>query len=270
VIILYPELGADDKKLGYVMAMRDYLPNGLKGLLITAFFIAYMNTVSSQLNWGASYLVNDLYKRFIHPTCTEKQTKWAVRISFAVIMIAALAISPMITSIAKVWFFVLEIGAGLGLVLILRWYWWRINAWAELTAVIMPLIVYVYSNYAMGWEFPNSFFLTVGVTTVSWIIVMYITKPVDMEVLEKFYNKVQPDGSWGPVKKSLDITTKSDSIIPLILCWISSVTMTYGILFLIGYLIFRQWNDAFVMTSMISGSFVILAYNSRKIKIFAR
>jgi hypothetical protein len=164
---------------------------------------------------------------------------------------------------------VLECGAGLGLVLILRWYWWRINAWAELTAVVVPLVMYIVSNYVLGWEFPNSFFLTVGVTTISWITVMYLTKPVNMEVLQKFYNKVKPDGAWDPVQQSLNISERSENIVPLLLCWISSVTMTYGILFLIGYLIFRQWNDAFVMTSMISGSFVILAYNSRKIKIFA-
>jgi Na+/proline symporter len=269
-IILYPELGVGDKKLGYVMAMRDYLPSGLKGLLITAFFIAYMSTVSSQLNWGTSYLVNDLYKRFIKPASTEKQTRWATRFSFLVIMVAAMCVTPFITSIADVWFLVLECGAGLGLVLILRWYWWRINAWAELTAVIVPLIMYVVSRYVLGWVFPNSFFLTVAVTTFSWIVVMYISKPVQLEVLQKFYNKVKPDGAWGPVKRSLNIADKSESMLPLILCWISSVTMTYGILFLIGYLIFRQWNDAFVMTSMISGSFVILAYNSRKIKIFAQ
>ncbi len=268
-IILYPQLGVDDKKLGYVMAMRDYLPNGLKGLLITAFFIAYMNTVSSQLNWGTSYLVHDLYKRFINPNATPKQIGRVTRLSFAVIMIAALAVSPFITSIEKVWFLVLECGAGLGLVLILRWYWWRLNAWAELTAVIVPLIMYFVSNYVVGWEFPNSFFLTVGVTTICWISVMYLTKPTNMEVLQKFYNKVKPDGAWDPVQRSLNISERSENIGPLLLCWISSVTMTYGILFLIGYLIFKQWNDAFVMTSMISGSFVILAYNSRKIKIFA-
>lgn len=268
-MILYPYLGADDKKLGYVMAMRDYLPSGLKGLLITAFFIAYMNTLSSQLNWGSSYLVNDLYKRFINPNATVKQSRWASRIAFAVIMMTALGISPWITSIEKVWFLVLECGAGLGLVLILRWYWWRINAWAELTAVIVPLIMYVVSKYIMGWVFPNSFFLTVGVTTVCWIVVMYLTRPVDMEILKKFYRRVQPDGAWKPVQTALNINESSENIWPLLLCWISSVTMTYGILFLIGYLIFQQWNDAFVMTSMISGSFVILAYNSRKIRIFA-
>ena len=98
---------------------------------------------------------------------------------------------------------------------------------------------------------------------------MYLTKPVSIEVLQNFYNKVKPDGAWDPVKKSMNISEKSENIGPLLLCWMSSVTMTYGILFLIGYLIFKQWNDAFVMTSMISGSFVILAYNSRKIKIFA-
>jgi len=269
VMVLYPSLAADDKKLGYIMAMRDYLPVGLKGLLITAFLAAYMSTISSQLNWGASYLVNDLYKRFIKPDATNKQLVWAAQLATGLIMIAGLTITPMIKSIEQVWLFVIECGAGLGLVLILRWYWWRINAWTELTAVIVPFIGYIVSKYVLGLAFPNSFFLTVSITTLSWVVVMYATKPVDMEVLKKFYARVKPGGAWKPVRVALGIEAKTDTIMPLVWCWISSVAMTYGILFLIGYIIFKEWNNAFVMMSVISGSFVILAYNSRKIKIFS-
>ncbi len=270
VMILYPWLGEADKKLGYIMAMRDYLPTGLKGLLITAFLAAYMSTISSQLNWGASYLVNDLYRRFIKPDADNKKLVWISRLSTMLIMAVGLIVTPMITSIEKVWMFMIECGAGLGLVLILRWYWWRINAWTELTAVIVPFVGYGVSRYILGLHFPNSFFLTVGLTTVSWVVVMYATKPVDMDVLKKFYQRVRPNGAWKPVCDALGIPEKSDTIMPLVWCWISSIAMTYGILFLIGYLIFKEWNNAFVMMSVISGSFVILAYNSRKIKVFSK
>ena len=269
VMILYPDLAVEDKKLGYIMAMRDYLPAGLKGLLITAFLAAYMSTISSQLNWGASYLINDLYKRFMKPEASVKNLVWAAQLATVLIMIAGLIVTPMITSIEQVWQFVIECGAGLGLVLILRWYWWRINAWTEITAVIVPFIGYGISKFVLGMEFPNTFFLTVALTTISWLVVMYSTKPVDMELLKSFYARVKPGGAWKPVRDALGITKKQDSIMPLVWCWLSSVAMTYGILFLIGYLIFKEWNNAFVMMSVVSGSFVILAYNSRKIKIFS-
>ena len=270
VMVLYPWLSETDKKLGYVMAMRDYLPGGMKGLLITAFLAAYMSTISSQLNWGASYLVNDLYKRFIKPEASNKNLIWASQIATGVIMIAGLIATPMIKSIEQVWQFMIECGAGLGLVLILRWYWWRINAWTELTAVIVPFIGYTVSKYVFGLHFPNSFFLTVGLTTVSWVTVMYLTKPVDMNVLTKFYYKIRPGGAWKPVREELGMAKEKSTTIPLLWCWVSSITMTYGILFLIGYFIFKEWNKAFVMMSVVTGSFVILAYNSRKIKIFTK
>jgi SSS family solute:Na+ symporter len=270
VIILYPELSAVDKKLGYIMTIRDYLPNGMKGLLITAFLAAYMSTISSQLNWGASYLVNDLYKRFIQPNAGQSRLIWISRVATIVSMMAGLLVTPLIHSIAEVWQFMIECGAGLGLVLILRWYWWRINAWAELTAVLVPFVGYGISRFILGMQFPNTFFLTLGLTTVSWITVMYLTQPSDMELLKKFYLRVKPGGNWGPIIKQLGIEKPKSDLIPTLLCWVSSIAMTYGILFLIGYIIFKEWNNAFVMMAVVSGSFVILAYNSRKLKIFSK
>ncbi|HEY8402382.1 MAG TPA: sodium:solute symporter family protein, partial [Cytophagaceae bacterium] len=267
-IILYPELEGSEKRLGYVMAMRDYLPAGLKGVLLIAFFSAYMSTLSSQLNWGASYLVNDLYKRFIDRDAGPKKLVKVSQVSTIIMMLVALLFTPFMRSIAEVWLFTIEFGAGLGLVLILRWYWWRINAWSEITATIVPFIVYLVGRFYFHLTFPNSFFVTMIVTTVAWIVVTYCTAPTDMDVLKKFYARVEPSGAWRPVRELLGIRGRQGKIKSLILCWISSIAMTYGILFLIGYVIFSQWNNAFVMLSVISGSFVILAYHSKKINIF--
>lgn len=270
VIVLYPDLPLEDKKLGYVMAMRDYLPSGIRGLLVTAFLAAYMSTISSQLNWGASYIVNDFYKRFINPEANQKRLIWVARVATLMVMVVALIITPMITSIESVWRFMIECGAGLGLVLILRWFWWRINVWSEITATLVPFIGYGVSKFILGWEFPNTFFLTVGLTTVSWLVVTFLTKPVAMEVLIAFYKRVTPNGYWEPVRDAADLPPPETNTWTLVLCWISSVTMIYGFLFLIGYVIFSEWNKAFLMMSVVSGSFVILAYNARKIRIFEK
>jgi Na+/proline symporter len=277
VLVLYPDLPSNQKKVGYVLVMRDYLPAGLKGLLLMAFFAAYMSTISSQFNWGASYLVNDLYKRFYKPKASQKELVNASRWSTVIMMIVSLAVTPLIKSIAEVWEFVIECGAGLGLVLILRWYWWRINAWSEIVATIVPFIIYSITHFVLAKSFPDcsishfpgSFFLTVGLTTISWLVVTFVTKGVDPHVLQEFYKRIKPYGYWKPIRESLGMSKNEEqNTKSLLICWISSVTMTYGILFFIGYLIFRQWNNAFVMLSVISGSFVILAYHSKKNKIF--
>lgn len=200
-IILYPQLGADEKELGFVMAMNDYLPTGLKGLLLAAFFAAYMSTISTQLNWGASYLVNDLYNRFINKNSDEKKMVLVSRLVTILLMIISLLVTTQLKTIESAWSFIIECGAGLGLVLILRWYWWRINAWAEIAATVAPFIGYFVATFILKLNFPESFFITVGFTTITWIAVMYLTKPETDAVLENFYSRVKPEGFWNKFDK---------------------------------------------------------------------
>jgi Na+/proline symporter len=127
-IVLYPDLSDADKKLGYAYAMQDFLPTGLKGLLLVAFLAAYMSTISTQLNWGTSYIVNDLIRRFIRPDAAQKQLVKASRINTFLLMLVALIVTAQIQTLETAFKFMIECGAGLGAVLILRWYWWRINA----------------------------------------------------------------------------------------------------------------------------------------------
>ncbi|MBP6640424.1 MAG: Na+:solute symporter, partial [Bacteroidia bacterium] len=145
-IVLYPNLPAADAKLGYVMAMKEFLPTGLRGLMLVSFFAAYMSTIATQLNWGASYLVNDLYmparKRQGLAPSSDKQLIFISRMMTIVLMVVAMAVSSRINSISEVWAFMIECGAGLGLVLILRWFWWRINVWSEISATVAPFVIY--------------------------------------------------------------------------------------------------------------------------------
>ncbi|MBL4753363.1 MAG: Na+:solute symporter [Flavobacteriales bacterium] len=252
-LILYPDLGADDKKLGYVMAMKEFLPVGLKGLLIVAFLAAYMSTISTQLNWGASYLTNDLYKRFIRPESSfadqdKVQSHYvnAGRVFTVLIMLMSLYTTSVITTISGVWHFIIECGAGLGLVLILRWYWERINAWSEISATLAPFFFYWLGNYQLELEFPVSYFLTVGGTTVTWIIVTFATQPVNAETLKKFHNTVRPGGWWPSFQSDVAASNASQNngIGMLGLTWLFAIVMTYSILFLTGNIILQEWTDA--------------------------
>lgn len=246
-LVLYPEISPIDHPgigegtfgKGYVRAMKDFLPVGLKGLLLAAFLGAYLSTISTQLNWGAGYLVNDFYKRFLSGDRSDKHYVFVSRIATIILMAFGLAVTTLMDSVSGVWAFVMECGAGLGLVLILRWYWWRINAWAEITATIAPFIGYSISRFALGLEFPLSFFVTVGFTSISWLIVMFLTKPENYASLEHFYLKVRPDGNWAPFKAKDQ--KRESSIKYLLAAWISSVAMAYCVLFGTGEVIFGNY-----------------------------
>ncbi len=264
-LILYPDLAIDEAGKGFVFAMRDYLPAGLKGLLLVAFLAAYMSTISTQLNWGASYLTNDLYKRFIKPENKYKNTKDAqkdyiqkARIFTVLIMLFSFFATTQIKTIDSAVRFLIECGAGLGLVLILRWYWWRINAWSEIVASIAPFVGYTFSVYVFNLKFPDSFLLTVGFSTVSWLIVTYLTPQTDEKTLLKFYERVKPQGIWKKAFLKIKIKTQKKQLANLFISWISSIIMVYSILFFLGKLIFQEWNAAAIWGAIAICSFFIL------------
>lgn len=265
-IILYPDLV--DPKEGYVMAMKDFLPVGFKGLLLVAFLAAYMSTISTQLNWGASYLVNDLYKRFLVPEASQSILVNISRLTTILLGAIGLGLTTYMNSISGVWEFIIECGAGLGLVLILRWYWWRINAWSEITATLAPFAAYAFSHFVLEWKHPDSFFLTVGFTTVAWLLVTYLTEPTSKETLINFYKKVRPDGVWGPVKRVAGLPKEPSQLFGLVVCWISALVFTYSILFLSGKVIFQEWTEAsyWLLSALIS--LLILLAAVRRTRIF--
>ena len=251
---------AQDPRYGYVFAMKNFLPDGWKGLLLIAFFAAYMSTISTQLNWGASYLVNDFYKRFVAPNSSDKKLVQVSRITTFLVMIVGLLVSTQIESISGMWKFLMECGAGLGLVLILRWYYWRINAWTELAATIAPFVAYAVSHYVLDWVFPNSFFFTVGFTTLSWFVTMWLTEPTDSQTLQAFYLKVRPDGWWKPLA-FLDLITPEKPprrLLHLLLCWLSGVAFVYSALFGLGYFLFGQTQNGVISLITMLICFIVL------------
>jgi SSS family solute:Na+ symporter len=271
-LVLYPDLPIEDAGQGFVMAMKDYLPPGLKGLLLVAFLSAYMSTISTQLNWGSSYLTNDLYKRFFkqskeNETEEDEQKDYVqkARLFTVLIMLVALFATTQISSIDTAAKFMIECGAGLGMVLILRWYWWRINAWSEITASIAPFLGYFIANYLLALDYPFNFLFTVGFSTICWLIATFVTVPTDEETLQNFYNKVKPDGGWSKFRKPEDPKTK---LAPLFICWISSIVMVYSILFSIGDFIFLNFENAVLEFSIAVISFLLLRFQLKRTRIF--
>ena len=240
-LVLYPALGPDEKRLGYVFAMRDHLPIGLKGLLVASFFAAYMSTISTQLNWGTSYIMNDFYRRFVNPAANDRSLVRTARITTILIMLLSLVVTAMLDTISGAWTFIIEAGAGLGLVLILRWYWWRVNAWSEIAAMSTPMIAYGVLSRFTAIQFPETLFYIVGITTVVWILVTYMTAPVPEATLKEFYRRVHPGGiGWRPVARLLPDVQGDAGFAGLFLDWLAGIVLVYAMLFGIGKLIFGE------------------------------
>jgi solute:Na+ symporter, SSS family len=264
-----------ESRLGFVYAMIDFLPDGLKGLLFAAFLAAHMSTVATQLNWGASFLTNDLYKRFIKKQKkfedeknAEKHYVLIGRLFTIIIMFFAVFATTQISTISGAWEFLIQCGAGLGLVLILRWYWWRINAWSEIVATLAPFVGFAIANLLLAEYFPRyfndddvntkgSFFFTVGFTTIAWIVATFVTKPSTNKTLVAFYNRVKPNGAWGPIKEITGNLADSSNMKYLFISWFSSVGLVYSALFSLGKLILMEWTDMIVWLIVFVVSLVI-------------
>lgn len=239
-IVLYPNLS--DKGLGYVQAMRDFLPTGLKGLLIAAFFAAYMSTIATHLNWGTSYLINDFYKRFIMRSNSEKHYVLISRVLTLVIMLLSVIVTTQMETISGVWAFLIECGAGLGLVLILRWFWWRINAAGEIAATITPFVsLLIIKISGINITFPHTLFVVVPITTAAWLITIYLTKPDSTSKLTEFYRRVHPcRPGWKKfVLQNPDIKP-DNGYLYLFIDWILGIVLVYMFLFGTGKIIFGE------------------------------
>ncbi len=194
------------------------------GLLIAAFFAAYMSTIASQCLWGASYIVNDLFKPYLQPYKSEKYYVFISRITIFLLTILSLFLTSKLHRISDAWKFILECSAGIGPVLLLRWYWWRINAWSEISALVAPFIIYPFILH-FNITFPYSLLLILIWSSIVWLSVTYLTKPTHSKTLQAFYDKVQPmNYGWKPFAKSSN--THNNDIIYLLLSWLLS-SLTY-------------------------------------------
>jgi Na+/proline symporter len=262
-VILYP--GLADKEAGYVMAFVDLLPTPWRGFMLAGFAAAYMSTVGTHLNWGASYLVNDFYKRFLKKDATEKHYVAVSRIATILIFFASVGVTTQLSSIEKAWELLLALGAGTGLVLILRWYWWRINAWSEISAMVASFVVSLLSFAYIAPRFaandPNAtatvMLVTVVCSTVVWIVVTFVTPPESDAVLEAFYRRVRPGGpGWARISMRLGYGREPIPGGALAWTnWVAGVIAVYATLFGIGKIIFGYTGVGLVMLAVAALAF---------------
>jgi len=201
-----------DPGVMYPKLMMRFLPAGLVGLLIAVFLAAYSSTIASQLNWGTSYLINDFYKRFIRKKADERHYVLVSRIGIILMVLFSLVVTRFfLSTISGAWEFIINASAGMGLVLILRWFWWRINAWSEIAAMIAPLVIYPIARFGFGLRSPITLYPTVLGTTIVWLIATFLTRPTTKETLARFYERAHPGGrGWRRVAAALP-HVKSDT-----------------------------------------------------------
>ncbi len=260
---LDPETGKPDAAFGYVQVMNDYLPVGFRGLLLASFAAAYMSTISTQMNWGASYIVNDFYRRFVRPSASERHLVLASRLATLLIVLLSIVVTYFMNRITSGWELVLSLGAGTGLVYILRWYWWRVNAWSEVSAMTAALVISLALRYFVIFDattpkgFALQILITVGVTTVVWLATTVLTAPEPVEKLVSFVQRVRLAGvGWRRIRQAAGLPDQQDELLPNLLNWICGIMLVYAILFAIGQVIFGVWTNVILLlfVAMISGA----------------
>jgi len=271
-VILYPTL--EDKESGYVHAFVDLLPTPWRGFMMAGFAAAYMSTVATQLNWGASYLVNDVYKRFVNRAATERHYVNVSRWATVFLFLGSTFVTWQLSSVEKAWTFLLALGAGTGLVLILRWYWWRINAWSEISDMLASFIVSSICFVTVpGRWFPAGdprndsliMLITVAISTVIWLSATVLTQPEPDATLDAFYRRVRPGGpGWAIVSQRLGFGRESIPGGALAWTnWIAGIVAVYSTLFGIGKLVFGQLGARLILLAIALVAFAWIARSFR-------
>lgn len=273
-LVIYPTLesiqtafpSVDPNLLGHDMAypaMLRLLPHGWLGIMLAGMLAAYVSTIITHLNWGASYLVKDCYQRFMRPGQTEQHYVNAGRLTSVLLMAVAGALTFVLDNAAQSFQLLLSIGAGTGLLYLLRWFWWRINAWCEITAMAGSFVVAFGFFIAgkQGAEIPSSIVLlsTIGITTAIWVVTALVTAPTDRAVLRAFYAKVRPAGpGWREIRAETGLPASDDSLPQAFLGWTLGVLMVYGALFGTGSLLYGRTGIAifWLVVCAISGTWL--------------
>ena len=282
-LIIFPDLDAiretfpnvDEGKIGHDLAypaMLTLLPSGLLGLVLASLVSAYMSTISTHLNWGSSYVVNDFYKALIKDDGDERALVNVGRISVICLMIVSSIVALMLNNALQLFQIILMFGAGTGSIFILRWFWWRINAWSEIAAMICSGVVSILFEFTpigsmiFSEDFIQPYFkfpMVVLITTFVWVVVTFMTKPDDDETLVKFYKKTKPGGpGWKRIKdlaKLSESENNSEWIVPRgILCMILGCFAIYSALFSTGYFIYGEITSGIIfLTSTIIFSYIL-------------
>ncbi len=261
-VVLYP--GLEQPERGYMLVATRHTPHALLGILLAGFMAAFMSKLATQFNWGSSYLVEDFYRRFVKKNASEAHYVNASRLATLLLVVAAAWVSMQLQSVSEGWKIVLELGAGTGGVYLLRWYWWRVNAWSEISAMAAALVTTLALHNHSLWMaiagrtqpfqgsdpviFAKTTLCTTAVTTVVWVAVTFLTSPEPGSVLVEFYRKVRPDvRGWRPIAKVSGVEEITQDLGKNLLSWIVGCVFVYTALFSIGQLCFGRLTSGFVL-----------------------
>src|SRR3954466_9361850 len=261
-MIVFPNLSdiaatfpyVDPHLVGHDMAysaMLKFLPTGFLGLMIAGMLAAYVSTLSTHLNWGTSYLVHDFYRRFVRRDADERHYVFIGRIVTGLLMLAAVGVTYALDSARQSFNLLMSIGAGTGLIYLLRWFWWRINAWSEIAAMASSFVVsiafFAAQKSGVAIDATTVLLVTIVVTTVAWIAATYLTRPTEPATLERFYARVRPAGpGWRAVRERMGLGPSPDSLADSLLGWVLGVAFIYAALFGSGSLLYGRWAQGFV------------------------
>lgn len=246
-----------DPETGYIRVMIDYLPAWLRGTMVAAFAAAFMSTVGTQLNWGASYLVNDFYRRFVRTDQSDRHYVRVSQLATVLLTVISAVITRYMDSIAAAWQLLIVTGAGTGTVLILRWYWWRINAWSEVSAMATAFVVSVWLQTAIGWSsadprgFASIMLVTVAITTAVWLAVTLLTPAEPEAHLVAFYRRVRPSAAlWKPIARLAPEVPPARELKYNFLDWLAGCGMIYGALFGTGKIILKDYGTGVILLAV--------------------
>jgi Na+/proline symporter len=270
-VLLYPAgIGpTHDHEATYVQAFVDLLPTPWRGFMMAGFAAAYMSTVGTQLNWGASYLVNDFYRRFVNKTAEDRHYVTVSRWATVVLFLLSILVTSQLDTVASAWQLLLALGSGTGLVLILRWYWWRINAWSEISAMVASFAVSLSAMPLVKSRLPADspliqtyvMLITVAVSTVVWLAVTFLTAPEPEAKLEAFYQKVRPGGpGWRRISDRLGYGGESIPGGALAWTnWLAGIVAVYASLFGIGKIVFGELGTGALLLVIAAAAFAWIA-----------
>jgi Na+/proline symporter len=261
-MLVFPELSdisrrlpwVDPRLIGHDMAypaMLTFLPRGVMGLMIAGLLAAYVSTLSTHLNWGTSYLVHDVYRRFIRQGATERHYVAVGRLVTALLMVLAALLTFVLDSARQAFELLMSVGAGTGSIYLLRWFWWRVNAWSEIAAMVSSFIVALGFAIAAryGSTIPShvALLITVAITTLVWVITAFVTPPTDRATLVDFYRRVRPAGpGWASVRNESGLPASPDSIPQALLGWTAGCAFIYAALFGAGSALYGYTTQALV------------------------
>ncbi|NMM50137.1 sodium:solute symporter family protein [Marinigracilibium pacificum] len=279
-LLVFPDLSAiqsafpnvDSSIIGHDLAypaMLTYLPHGLLGVVVASLIAAFMSTISTHLNWGSSYVVYDFYQRFLKPEASEKELVMVGRISTVILMVLAMLFALVLESALEAFQILLTIGAGTGLIFILRWFWWRINAWSEITGMAVSFIVAIYFNvihdeFFTKLESYQVLLISITITTIAWVTVTLLTRPTDHGVLVNFVKKINPGGiGWNKIynwiSSNEQAITYNKNKIPLGIAGMLTGTFSvYSALFAVGYWLYGNIVPAVVLTGFSIVCFILM------------